>query len=200
MVFPMDISSRLKNATKSKVTDKLQLIILIAFIVNGIVFTQIQAVVGPLGISPSTTIFVQAIVSVIIVIALTRVFVIREDDKLLEHQKSKDTSLSSYYYIRDKENLETIETAPLFEYTDGNFCVILKFAYGANSEKKTLGNERFLTYLFKNSLKYNLHLRTFNIPENFTDSKECRTLQSKVSKVEQDSLRVVMADLINHTL
>lgn len=200
MIFPIHVGNRMKNAGKTTGPQKVSAIVILALLVNIGVFPVINNFLTQFKIPTVLGIITQFIATIIVGIIIIKVFVIREDDKLVEHEHSKDSSLSNYYYIRNKDNLEKIESAPIFEYTDSNFCVVLRLTYGSNSEKKSKGNETLLTSIFNKVLSYDMQVRIYTMPEDFSESVECKTYLNSMSSIDNDSLRSYSSDMINEVL
>lgn len=200
MIFPINVYRNIKEAGKTRTSEKISAIAICALIVNIIVFAQFQGVLQGIGISPVVTIIFQLIITILIVILLIRVFVVRENDKYAEHEKSKGTSLSNYYYIRNKENVDKIDEVPIFQYSNGNYFFILGFTYGANSERKKIGNEEFFTRLARNVLKYEMRYRCYEVPEDFRESVECKTFLKSLMNIEDPNLKDYMSKMIEYDL
>ena len=200
MIFPINVYKNIKEAGKTKASEKISAILIAALIVNIIIFAQIQGLLQGIGISPVITILVQLVITILVMIVLIRVFVVREHDKYVEHQKSKDSSLSNYYYIRNKENVDKIEEVPIFQYNNGNYFFIIGFTYGANSDRKKVGNEVFFTKLIRNILKYEMKYRCYQMPEDFRESVECKTFLKSLVNIEDPVLRDYMSKTVEYDL
>lgn len=200
MIFPIHVGNRMKNAGKTSGPQKVSAIVILAILINIGLFPVLSGFLAQFKIPAVLGILFQFLATGIIGVIIIKVFVIREDDKLVEHENSKDSSLSNYYYLRNKDNLEEIESAPLFEYTDNNFCVVLRLTYGSNSDKKSKGNETLLTSIFNKVLSYDMQLRIYTLPEDFNESMECKNYLRSMSNIENESLRAYSSDVINEIL
>lgn len=194
MRYPINVSKTLREAGKASMTEKLVFYAFIGLIANIIVFSQLGALLGGIGIPTFLIVLGQLIITLLIGSVVFRRLIIREDDKLEEHEKSKDTSLSNYYFIRNKEGQEHIESVPIHEYADGNKAIFIRFTYGAATDKSSEETRLILTYLCQITLRYGLEFRAINMPELFEESIECRTMLRNIGKSSYEPLSKFMLD------
>lgn len=200
MIFPINVSDRLRNAGKSKSIEKFSFILFLIVLANLLCFGQLSVVFESLHLPMWLLIVIQILVSFAVGFLLIRIFVVRENDKLEEHKMSKDASISNYYFILDKEHLDEIEGAPIFEYNDGNLAVFVRFFYGENNIRKMKANSEFMQSIYNIIIKYGLECRTLNMPEKFRNSRECQVYTNSLSNIKQDNLRNALADLSEYML
>lgn len=197
MKFPINISRSISEAGKSSGREKMLFIAFIMTLLNVFIFTQLRLALGGLGIPVFLILIVQILVNVLIVVALVRHFVVREEDKLNEYRNSKDSSLSNFYYVRDNKTLKTIYTAPVLEYTNGNYMTILKFSYGFTNDVKSNGSRILFKELFKEISQYGLDFRVYVLPEKFSDSIEYKNFLNSVSGIKDKKLANTVSSIYN---
>ena len=200
MKFPNNIVKDIKNSGKTTVTERLSLIAFLAVFINFILYSQLVGLVVSIGIPKMILFLVQLAITGFISLMAFRIFVIREDDKVKEFENSKDSSLSNYYYLLDKDNVERIETAPIFEYSDGNFMMLIRFSYGHSQYDSSVGTRLLYEFLFNECGKADMEVRTFNMPECFKDSVEYSNIISGMSRIKSPELSTVMRDIISNLL
>lgn len=200
MVFPSNILRQIRNTGKVDKSSKILMVVFCMFLANLFLFSTFRNLLAPLGLPVFVIILIQLILTTIVSVTIIRFFVIREQDKMLEHEASNETSLSSYYYLRNKEVMETVEDVPVFEYTDGNFCIGISLYYGANSDKALKGNEIIIKRLFNDCISQGFHVRIINMPEHFGDSIECSRYTSKFSKMPAGNLKDFSVEVFDEVL
>lgn len=200
MIFPVNIAEKLRTKGKTPKKDKIFAIVILALIVNALVFIYLNPIVAGLHIPTFLLILVQLLVTVVITVICIRVFVVREKEKIDETDASSQASLNTYYYLRNKDVLEKVEEVPVFEYTDGNFCIGISLYYGANSDRKVEGNRFIIQNLINLCLSNGLIYRTVSLPEKFKESKECFNYTKKLSNIEDSNLRDYMVDNLDMIL
>lgn len=200
MKFPINIVKEVKNAGKTTLAERLSLIIFIALLINVLIYSQIAPIAKSAGVSILLVILAQLILTIIISLTAFRIFVVREEDKKLEFEHSKDPSFSNYYYILDKENVRRLDTVPVHEYSDGNFFILIKFKYGDAPLRSSFATREMYEKLFNDCGKRNLIVRTFNMPEKFKDSVEYANILSSLSNIQSPSIAKVMREIITYNL
>lgn len=200
MKFPLDVESSIRNAGKATAPQKIGAILFGAIFLNLIVFSQLLPFSVNLGIPLLVLLLAQVLFTLLVGVTLFRYFILREDDKVEEYENSKETSLSNYYYLVDKENMETVDIASIFEYSDGNFMLCAKFFY-SNFNRSTADETReIFQVILRNAYKYGFEVRTTNMPEKFEDSQECRNFLNSISRAESDSVSECMRDIADGIL
>lgn len=194
MRYPINVSKALREAGKSTMSEKLVFFAFMGLIANIVVFSQLGTLLGGVGIPTFLIVLGQLIITLLVGTVVVRRFVIREDDKLEEHEKSKDTSLSNYYFIRNREGQEHIESVPVHEYADGNKAIFIRFTYGAATDRSSEETRLILTYLCQITLRYGLEFRMINMPELFEESIECRTMLRNIGNSKHEELSKFMLD------
>lgn len=200
MLFPVNISKKLRERGKSTVGQRMGALFFVILLIDGGIIAYMSPLLENVGIPMWATILIVLLITALIGWGIVRHFVIREDDKYEEYSASKSASLANYFYIRNKTDLEKIDSVPIHEYTDGNFAILLSITYGTNSEVGNRENKLFFTEVFKRILKQGLSVRTYNIPEDFSDSDEYKTYMSKVSKCDDIKLKNFMVDLLDYDI
>ena len=200
MIFPVNIENRIRNKGKTHKKDKIFAIFVIMVLLNvlGVIYVDIP--LKGMGIPIFISFLVQLALSVLVVVTIIRIFVVREKSKMSEVEASKDSSLNTYYFLRNKDVLEEIDDVPVFEYTDGNFCIALSLYYGANSDKKSKGNRTILQDLINTCLRFGFTYRTYSLPEKFKESVECFNYTKKFSNIQDKTLREFMVDNLDLAL
>lgn len=200
MIFPVNIAERLRTKGKTTKKDKVLLTVVIAIIANVLLFIYISPITKGLHIPTFVLILVQLGITSLITILFIRMFVVREKEKIDESDASSQASLNTYYYLRNKDVLEEIEQVPVFEYTDGNFCIGISLYYGANSDRKVDGNKFIIQNLINLCLSNGMTYRTISLPEKFKESIECYNYTQKLSNIEDSNLRDYMVDNLDMIL
>lgn len=200
MIFPINVSSRLRNAGKSGFAEKSWFTIFLIILGNIIMFGMLSPMFTASHISIIFLLLLQLVLTIIVVTTVFRVFIVKEKDKLQEHNMSKTASISNYFHIINKDRMKYVRTAPLFEYDDGSMAVMVRLTYGANNEYKSKQSAMFMNKLYTETLRHGLEIRTINMPEDFKQSQECKVMTSNLSGIEQDKLRSAMSELVNYML
>lgn len=196
MKFPINILQKVRNAGKSTFSEKMTFVIFMIVLGDFLAYSQLLSVINSIGIPSYVFIIVLAIINITVFINIFRFYVVKEEDRISEDNHSRDTSLSNYNYIRDKKEQECAGEAPVFEYTDGNFFVLLKVTYGENDSEKSENTRRFFEDMFQEVLKIGAELRIYNMPENFEESIECDNYLSFIgNKTDNDNEALVKASL-----
>lgn len=175
LIFPHNIEGYISSSKKTKSSDKVGVFFFVMGLVDVYLFYTFAT---PLKVQFNIPRFVVAIVlailNIIIVVVVMRLFVIRENEQMKEFEDSKDDSLARYYRIRERENPTLIDGVEISENIDGNMFVCFQILYGPNDEEKSIGTYKFFARLF-NLLQLNcLDFRTFIAKEIFSQSEECR--------------------------
>lgn len=196
MKFPINILQKVRNAGKSTFSEKMTFVIFMIVLGDFLAYSQLLSVINSIGIPSYVFIIVLVIINITVFVNIFRFYVVKEEDRISEDNHSRDTSLSNYNYIRDKKEQECAGEAPVFEYTDGNFFVLLKVTYGENDSEKSENTRRFFEDMFQEVLKIGAELRIYNMPENFEESIECDNYLSFIgNKTDNDNEALVKASL-----
>jgi hypothetical protein len=198
MKFPINVSKNMEAASTASASEKTTALVIITVLANIFIFSYVSGFIS--GRFLPLIVIIQIIVTIILFVVILRVAVIREDDKMIEHVRSKDSSLSNYFFVRNKDNFEKIREATIFEYTDGNFALMMSFKFGATTDQKAEGNREIFNELFRTIGTHELEHRVYNMPENFRESLECKTFIKSLTAIEDTDLSRVMLDLTNHVL
>lgn len=200
MKFPINISKGIRDAGKTTPMEKFSFGMFIAGIVNFLLFGSLQPLFVGIGIPSFVLILLQLGLTISVGVFILRHFVIREDDKFIEHQNEKDSSLNNYFLIRDKDNQEYIDSIPVYQYTDGSYMFLIRFCFGAATDRKASGSATILNNLYRNVLKYDMEIRTYNMPEVFRESIECKNFLNSISGVEYKPLSSALLEIAKMTL
>lgn len=200
MIFPKNVSQQIRDAGKTSGQEKIGLFFSFSAFLCVITFPYFQSILSKIGFGFIGTLLTQLAIMGIVLFFVFRIFIVNEKDKIKEYEGSQKSSLDTYFNLRDKEYVDTVETAPYFEYSNGNLAVFLNLTYGYNTNNKKVGNEAFLTSVINESLKYNMVVRVYNTPEVFEESPECKSYLKNLSNIEDDRLRTMMGEFINYNL
>ena len=194
MIFPHNIEGYISSSKKTKSSYKVGVFFFVMGLVDVYLFYTFAT---PLKVQFNIPRFVVAIIlailNIIIVVIVTRLFVIRENEQMKEFEDSKDDSLARYYRIRERENPTLIDGVEISENIDGNMFVCFQILYGPNDEEKSIGTYKFFARLF-NLLQINcLDFRTFIAKEIFSQSEECRRfMEFKGNSVNPELSKAMM--------
>ena len=164
------------------------------------VFSYVVIPAKSVGVPIFVGVLLQLVLTLSVCIALFRYKIIREDDKILEYENSKDTSLSNYWYISDKDNMDEIEQVPIFEFSDGNYMIAIRFSYGNFNRKAADSTRELFQYYYTEILKQGFAVQSVDLPERFEESLECRNFLGDISRIDDDKVSVVMRDIATNLL
>lgn len=198
--FPRNISKSVREAGKVSASEKFTATALVSFIINIFLFSPMQTLVAMVHLPSFCGIILQILLTAFVGIIIVRRFVIREDDKLAEQNSSKSSSLSNYYYIRDKDNTERIESMPIYEFTDGNYTTFIKLTFGDSSDRRAENTRVFLTNVYQEVLKAEMQISTYVMPEDFSQSIECKRYVNSLAKIKYPQLSKAMLAIYKNDL
>lgn len=200
MKFPLNVIKDAQSSGKVSTGEKIVFIVFIVVLANLAVYYQVGPILEGLGLPNTVLLILQLLITIIACVGAFRFFVIKEEDKMKEYYNSSNSSLSDFYFIVDKENVDKTDFIPIFEYNDGNFMVLINLKYGSSS-KYLMENTRILFQeLFSNCCKLGLEFRTYNMPENFKDSIECSRFLENVSNIKDENTSLIMRDISSYIL
>lgn len=200
MKYPVNIKRGLRQAGKSTPMEKFSFGLMIGILLNVGIYFLLNSYFASIGISSVVLIFLILVLDIVIGIWLFRTFIVRENDKLKEHDSAKDTSLNSYYYIRDKENQDLVDNIPVYQFTDGSYFLLIQFKYGASNDKKSSESFVLMQNFFRNVLFNKLELRVYNMPEIFEESVECRAFINNLEYIDYKPLGDALLNMYNQVL
>ena len=200
MIFPRNVANKLRSAGKTNNVDRLMFLVFIIFVVDVFIFFEVDAIFDAMHLPTWLLIVLMVLLNLFVLVILIRIFIVRENDKLVEHDMAKDASLSNYYNIINKDVQDFVDAVPVFSFNNGSTGVFLRLTYGATTNVRSRNNARFLTGLYRDALKAHLEVRTFNMPENFSESVECDTMLKGLSGIEDPSLLKAMGSYTSFML
>lgn len=200
MKFPINVSKTMREAGKSTGIEKFTALFAFTGFIDFFIFTQLEAFTRGSAFLTGLLFFIIVFFSIVLLIQVIRRFVVREDDKFIEHDKSKDATLADYYYIVEKENNEIVDSSTVFEYRDGNFMVAIKFTYGYTSDTRAESTRKLFMFIYNEVLKREMEVRTENMPEKFSESRECKRFKSSMAEIEEKSVADAMMSITTNLL
>lgn len=200
MIFPRNVANKLRNAGKTNSVDKVMFLLFIVSVADLFIFFEVSSIFTAMHLPTWLLIILMVLLNLFVIVVLIRVFIVRENDKMIEHDMAKTASLSNYYNIVNKDVQDYVDAVPVFSFNNGSTGVFLRLTYGATTNVRSRNNARFLTGLYRDALKAHLEVRTFNMPENFSESIECDTMLKSLSGIEDPSLLRAMGSYTSHML
>lgn len=204
MIFPEDINKRI-NASKSLSTkDKTKLGVGLFFLLNiGIALFLVPTARG-WGIPIWVPLVVQFILVVSIFILVWRVFIFKEDERMVEAKNKTQNSLAKFYFLRNLDSSETLTVGdkefPVYEYDNGNSVMVMKFLLGENNNLRRKNNEIVLRKIFAILGEANLEFRQIVTKENFRTSPEAQSYIESLKEIEDPQLARVMREVTDALL
>lgn len=200
MKFPVNISKTLRNAGKSSRGEKLTALTGLMAFADFIIFEQLSPLLKNIGVPTWIALVLIIVISLVILYKVFTVFILHEEDKIQEHDKSESASLSDYYYLLDSDRQEEITEVPAFKYNNGNYTLVVEFTYGYVTKQRADITSMFFEKFYNEALKMGLEVRTINLPERFIESKECSNFINSIGNSGNDEFTKISMSIANNML
>lgn len=186
-VFPIDIE---KTVYKGEVTYGQKVAAAMTFItivfiigyVNLIKFTSL------FGIPNIVTASVLLTLLLIAFFNIYRVFIFKEEDRLLQRENDQKDSIYRFYKFRNINRGDSIKVGkvvvPMYQFKNGSYAFVLNLKFGSNDDGKSRGAEFIIEKIIKESVKNNLEVRQYIVPEDVSRAKEILEEQINLTNIE----------------
>jgi hypothetical protein len=199
MLFPQDVNKIVSNASKLGGGEKVRLVIGGTIVANFLIAITVIPFFQSLGVSWIYPLSIQIFLMVFIGIFIFRIFVFKEDEKILEYDQKMKDSFSKYYYLRNLDSLEPLKvrkiSVPVFEFDNGSLMTVIRFRFGSNDDKKAKLNRNALTEVYRILGGNGLEFRQIVSKENFSETQEAKRYLEDLSRISDKKLAKTMLDI-----
>lgn len=199
MLFPQDVHKISSQASKLGGGEKARLVIGGIVVANFLIAVTILPFFTSMGIHWLYPIGIQFLLTFFIGVFVFRIFIFKEDEKLIEYDEKLKDSFSKYYYLRNLDSTEPMEvgdvTVPVFEFDNGSLMTVIRFRFGANDADKSRSNRNVFTEIYNILGSNGLEFRQIISKEDFSSTPEAKRYLQDISGISDKKLAKSMMDI-----